>query len=130
MESMPFRMIASSILIAVILTLGIYETNYFLNINSERQFNQDLLKIKNSMDLLQSSSPGSFSNLQINIPGDSEIVFNNETDQIEAYFSKRNFKINTNRDLVNRLELKTGKHEIRFFYGNPEVIKDNMLVFR
>lgn len=131
MEGIPFRLAISLVLMAAIIGIVFYEVSVYTSFTKQKNFADDLLEIRNSMQTLVSVSDyGSFTRVHVVIPEGSNITFNNLTDNITAFAlgELREYKAPGNI-LWNRT-YGPGTYDLELYYGTPpfDPEKDNFTI--
>ncbi len=99
----PMGLLISIIIIALIVSYGAYELSEFRKMNSYQVFAEDVEKIRQSIDYFKgSNSKYSFLNVNLKVPANQSIYFDNATDSLvlEGYF---NNNISLDADIINDL---------------------------
>lgn len=128
LEAMPLRIMASLVLIAIVVSVGFYELNTFLTFQKEKTFKEELVNVRQSMRTLQSlGDKGSFTSIELTVPGGYSVFFNNQTDQVIGNLTSETFTVNLTAHLKtlsfpgncydNGCSLSPADYEIRLIYG-------------
>jgi hypothetical protein len=99
----PLGLLISIIVIALIVSYGAYELSEFRKMNSYQVFLGDVEKIRESIDYFKgSNSKYSFLNVNLRVPENQSIYFDNESDSLmlSGYF---NNNLSVNADIINEL---------------------------
>jgi len=141
LEGMPLRITASIVLVAVIVSIGFYELNIYLDFKQQKDFKESIVDARQAIRTLQNlGDVGSFSSLDLKVPNGFNVTFNNKTDTLSGTLkSGEVFTVNLTTDLSymqfpncnsNYCTLGPGEYEIRIIYGTPDNPKDYSLYFR
>ena len=141
LEAMPIRMMASMVLIAIVVTVSFYELNTFLQFQQEKQFKEDLVNVRQAMRTLQSmGDEGSFTSIEISVPGGYSVFFDNTTNEIVGDLGNDDvFTVNLTGTLTG-LNFPSGctpggclllpaDYEIRLVYGGLGEPKNYSVIF-
>ncbi len=99
----PLGLLISIIVIALIVSYGAYELSEFRKMDSYQSFANDVEKIRQSIDYFKgSNSKYSFLNVNLKVPINQSIYFDNESDSLvlSGYF---NNNLSVNADIINGL---------------------------
>jgi len=142
LEAMPIRLMASIVLIAIIVSVGFYELNSFLAFQKEKTFKEELVNIRQAMRTLQSlGDKGSFTSIELSVPGGCSVFFNNETNQVIGRLGDETFTVNLTGRLTSLTfppnivcgptgcVLPPADYEIRLIYGGLGSPKNYSIVF-
>jgi len=138
-ESFPFFLFLTLMIVAFVLMLSFYELGVFTSFSNDRNMNDNYQNLVNAMETLSSTSDyGSFTRINFEIPSSYSITFSNETDTIKIAG-----KINLNNtpgfnllgmtdykgDIKSKLTLKPGNYELVVYYGNITSDKEPYEIF-
>ena len=142
LEAMPIRMMASLALVAIVVSVCFYELDTFLKFQKEKEFKEELVNVRQAMRTLQSlGDEGSFTSIELNVPGGYTVFFNNATDEVVGMLGKEEFRVNLTGHLAimtfpngmcgsGGCTLTPAEYEIRLIYGTQEAPKNYSIVFR
>jgi type II secretory pathway pseudopilin PulG len=142
LEAMPIRLMAGLVLIAVVVSVSFYELNTFLQFQKEKQFKEELVNIRQAMRTLQSmGDKGSFTSIEITVPGGYTVFLNNKTNQVVGTLGRSDsFVVNLTGTLTG-LEfpggcnstgclLEPADYEMRLVYGGLGEPKNYSITFK
>ncbi|GEM_PF-5972898 len=132
-EGTPVRLMLSIFLMAVVLVLAFYEINAFNEFNDRRHFVQSVTVLVNGMiSLAKTSDPGSFMMVTLNIPANSSIILDNQTNKITAVYHNEKTEYNITGRLLWSRYYNTSTRQVQLYYGDPGQEKagdQNMIAF-
>ncbi|MFH0986843.1 MAG: hypothetical protein V1911_02215 [Candidatus Micrarchaeota archaeon] len=120
MEGLPFRLMLSIILTGAILAASFYVLASYAGFSTEKAFADDALKVKDAVRELRSTSDiGSFSRVNVKVPGQSNITFNNATDAIDFKIPGKNYSVGIEGHFLWNRTYGPGSYEFEIYYGTP-----------
>lgn len=103
-----FNLLISVIIISFIVTIGFFEINNFITNRNIQVLMKDCEDIINTLHYLtDSNSLGSFTQVNLKLPSNQSICFNNETNNIELE-GGINYEMSTGVDIINYLSISEG----------------------
>jgi len=128
-EGVPVRIMLSVFLMAVVLVLTFYEVQAFQQFNQQRQFTESVASLVTGMNsLAQTSDPGSFMMITLNIPPGSTITLDNTTNKITATYQNQTHEYNITGTLLWTRAYSASKRQVQLYYGDPGNSTDQNLI--
>jgi len=131
MMDTPFKLLGMLIVLTMILVSVFNLINTFQQYSTIRLLASDLDNLGNVMKSLKEiSDSGSWRTVNLKVPEDYSLFFNNLTDNLEVHGSEE-FNITVNNDLLYSLNISKGNHAIQLYYGQIpfEDLKNETVVF-
>lgn len=146
-ESMPIKILATLIIIAVVVGVSVWQINYFLGFNEEAKFKTELTDLFQTTKSLQSfGDTGSFTTVIVNVPAGMHFNISIDGNNLNATLGNRGvFNLTFTGDIVairtnedepcgedksppllclyktssDIVNFTSGKYELRLYYGQP-----------
>jgi len=131
MMDTPFKLLGMLIVLTMILVSAFNLINTFQQYSTIRLLASDLDNLGNVMKSLKEiSDTGSWRTVNLKVPENYSLFFNNLTDNLEVHGSEE-FNITVNNDLLYSLNISVGNHAIQLYYGEIpfENLKNETVVF-
>ncbi len=126
--SHPFRISISLIIVFFILSLGIFELNYFYDTKAKFEIKKSAREILDGMEKLHLVGDYGSSLRRDIFFSKGEIQFNNKSNVIILRIGEWEEVWETHYDLVNNLTIKSGKNEVEIHFGKGE-LKNTTIFF-
>ncbi|MFQ6010220.1 MAG: hypothetical protein ACE5J7_03825 [Candidatus Aenigmatarchaeota archaeon] len=141
LEVMPIRFIASLAIIAMIVAVGFYELNVFLEFKTQKEFKEDMVDIYQAIKTQQSlGDKGSFTSLQLTVPSNYMLQIDNASNRLVGTLSSGEvYIVNLTAD-ITKIYMPSGcmpagcllgaaDYELRLVYGEPDSPRNYTIVF-
>ncbi|MBI1973720.1 hypothetical protein HYS54_02810 [Candidatus Micrarchaeota archaeon] len=120
MEGVPLRLLISILIAAAALSLSFYALATFNNLSAQKQFADDIIRLRDGIDSLASIGDyGSFSKVRLRVPQGSKLELNNTTNVIRVDFFGENKSFNVSATIVWNRTYPAGDYRIELYYGDP-----------
>lgn len=127
-ESFPFFLFLTLMIVSFVLVLGFYQLNVFTGFSDDRTLTDNYQNLINSMETLRATSDySSFTRIKFEVPAHYNLTFSAENDTI-TIAGKKNLVNSLEFNLLNmtngtgsmesELTLRPGNYEIVVYYGN------------
>ena len=141
LESIPFLLLISVIIIMFAITLFSDQLVVFFDFKEKNEFYNNINNFIDTMKVLRSTSDfGSFQLIEINIPSSFSLViskeniniYKNDQEEKNMSFVGEGINITGIKGLknTNELRLNEGNHKIQLYYGEPLNLKEWMISFK
>jgi len=127
----PFKLLGMLIVLTMILVSAFNLINIFSQYSTIRLLASDLENLGSVMKSLKEvSDAGSWRMVNLKVPEDYSLFFNNLTDNLEVHGSEE-YNITVNNDLLYSLNVPEGNHMIQLYYGQIpfDNLKNETVVF-
>ena len=127
----PFKLLGMLIVLTMILVSAFNLINTFSQYSTIKLLASDLDNLGSVMKSLKEiSDTGSWRTINLKIPENYTLYFNNQTDNLEVHGSEE-FNITVNNDLLYSLNISEGNHALQLYYGQLpfEDLKNETVVF-
>jgi len=126
------KLVGTLIVLTIILVTSFNLVNTFNHYTSIKVLASDLENLNLVMkSLKETSSQGSWQQVNLLIPKGYTLFFNNETENLEV-IGEEEFNISVNNDLLYEVNLSAGAHQLQLYYGQLSFndLKNETLVFK
>ncbi len=113
MESFPFRLLLTMVLVSFALQFGLSALDALTHSIGMRQLADSAVDVVGTIDLLKAGDHGSFDFVEVHVPTGSYMRIENSTDEILT--PGHNYSLPC--DVQNSLYLEPGDYELRLYYG-------------
>ncbi|MEM5804230.1 MAG: hypothetical protein QXU82_00020 [Candidatus Aenigmatarchaeota archaeon] len=141
LEVMPIRFIAGLAIIAMVVSVGFYELNTYVEFRKQQKFKEEMVGFYQTIRTMQSLGDyGSFTSVQLHVPKGYLLQIDNATNKLIGTLDTGEiYVINLTADVTN-IYLPAGcapsgclmgeaEYELRLAYGQPENPKNFTVVF-
>ncbi len=89
---MPIKIILTLAIVAIVLGVSLWQLNFFLGFNEEKEFREDLANIFQTIKTTQSfGSRGSFTTVWVEVPAGKNFTLSIDKNNFTTYFGKEMF---------------------------------------
>jgi len=145
-ETMPVKLLLVCFLLLVVVSVGFYQINTFMNFKAQKDFKESLAGLVQQMKILKSSGDqGAFTSVHLDIPASYTLILDLDNDTIRGDMGSENYTINLADARINLIAFRPevgdpvhngsvvflggNLYDLRVYFGNTVDIKNLMLVF-
>ena len=129
MEGFPFRLVATLILAAIILSISFFELSTFIQFNERKQFADDVLGVIDAVKVVSTGGDyGSFVRVKLRVPSGSTILFDNSTNKLVVNFYGEAKQYNVPGQLLFYRLYPPADYTLVIYYGRTANATDPFLV--
>ncbi len=102
LEGMPIRLMIVSLILVIIVGVGFWQMNFFMQFKAEKDFKETVVTFAQTVKTLKSTGDfGAFTTVQMRVPAGFSIMMDVDNDSVTGYLPEEAYGVNMTDFLVN-----------------------------